>query len=136
MEKPDNFRFVGFLVSESHIVFKQEGPYSLKIDISPAGKVRKRSGEFILFLEVKISDQFDKFSAFLKAHSTFHFQKWDEQQLKPYLLTNAPAITFPFVRAYLANLTAQSSASTVMLPTLNLSGLHKTLEEKLVVFDE
>lgn len=47
--------------------------------------------------------------------------------LPHYFAVNAPAILFPYIRAYISLLTSLSGVGTVLLPTLNLSSLSKEL---------
>jgi preprotein translocase subunit SecB len=42
---------------------------------------------------------------------------------------NAPAILFPYVRAYISTITNLSGNDTITLPTLNLSSLGSILKE-------
>ena len=53
--------------------------------------------------------------------------KSDLLMLPHYFAVNAPAILFPYIRAYISLLTSLSGVGTVLLPTLNLSSLSKEL---------
>ena len=44
---------------------------------------------------------------------------------------NAPAIMFPYIRAYISTLTALSGIDTVIVPTLNMTSLAKELSENI-----
>ncbi|MEZ3531658.1 MAG: protein-export chaperone SecB [Muribaculaceae bacterium] len=44
----------------------------------------------------------------------------DEAQRNAFLCHNAPAILFPYMRAYVSCVTAQSGMSPVIIPTINL----------------
>lgn len=49
----------------------------------------------------------------------------DEFMNGPFPKINAPAIAFPYVRAYISNLTLQSGYTAVMLPSINFVELSK-----------
>ena len=75
--------------------------------------------EFAVIIKVNISDVlFD-----LKIESFFTF-KLDEEITEDFKLSdfpkiNAPAIAFPYLRAYISNLTLQSGVEPVILPSIN-----------------
>ena len=57
----------------------------------------------------------------------------DSDKLSRFLYLNAPAIMFPYLRAYISSLTALSGINPITLPTLNLSGLKSELESNISV---
>jgi preprotein translocase subunit SecB len=130
-------QFVGFKVPESHIVFKKQGEYKINIAFNPRGSVFKSDSIFILKLGIQVKDEDDKFFIELESESTFNFSK--DADLDKYLdglfILNAPAIVFPYLRAYITNISAQSGMSPLILPTLNLSKLGKDLKENIDILD-
>lgn len=48
----------------------------------------------------------------------------------PYV--NAPAIAYPFVRAFISNLTLNSGYSPIMLPSVNFVALHEKKKNKAI----
>ena len=54
------------------------------------------------------------------------------QKLKTFIGLNAPAILFPYLRAYVSNITALSGMQPIIMPTLNLSTICKDMVEKLM----
>lgn len=76
--------------------------------------------------KIKIKDR--KFDLSIKA--VFHFELIDEQITEKFKLSsfpkiNAPAIAFPFLRAYISNFTLQSGFEPVILPSINFVRLSK-----------
>lgn len=132
--KASDFRFNGYLIRncEQNINMEPEGDLeNLSIEIKPSGK--RSSDSFVLTLEVNIHDSEDKFVLHLVVDGFFAFRgDMSNEVLSPYFLTNAPAILFPYVRAYIAMMSSLSGIGTVKLPTLNLVGLKKELEENIV----
>ncbi|MGV8139247.1 MAG: protein-export chaperone SecB [Mangrovibacterium sp.] len=130
------FQFNRFLVNESHFSFATEGrEYNLSVSISPSGIAFTELHQFHLSLEVVVKDKEDKFECSIRTTSVFSFpEDTDLEQYKSsFFITNAPAITFPYIRAYIATLTAQSGVFNILLPTLNLSGLAEDLKGKIVI---
>lgn len=78
-----------------------------------------KKDEFAVIIKVNISDSlFD-----LKIESFFSF-KLDEEvtedfKLSDFPIINAPAIAFPYLRAYISNLTLQSGVEPIILPSIN-----------------
>ncbi|WP_222708016.1 protein-export chaperone SecB [Algibacter pacificus] len=52
----------------------------------------------------------------------------EEFKLSDFPKINAPAIAFPYLRAYISNLTLQSGFEPVMLPSINFVNLAKEKE--------
>jgi preprotein translocase subunit SecB len=55
----------------------------------------------------------------------------DFDEVKNFLYLNAPAILFPYLRAYISTLTTLSGLDTYTLPTMNLSSLKDELEKSI-----
>ena len=59
----------------------------------------------------------------------------DEFKKSPFIEINAPAIAFPYIRAYISNLTTQSGLFTVTLPTFNLTNLGSNLKDNIQIVE-
>jgi preprotein translocase subunit SecB len=75
--------------------------------------------------EIEVKDKlFD-----LKLEAVFLFsleeEVTEEFKLSHFPKINAPAIAFPYLRAYISNLTLQSGFETVVLPSINFVNLAK-----------
>lgn len=138
MKNKANLQFQSFKVPESHIVFKEQGEYKINIGFNPRAVVNKSQQLFILKLGVKVNDESDKFLIQMDTESIFKYS--DEVELDVYLNSfftlNAPAIVFPYIRAYITNLSAQSGMSPLVLPTLNLSGLGDDLKQNIEIIEK
>ena len=82
---------------------------------------------------VQVKEASNKFVINIKTVSVFEFDAGAnlEQYKSGFFTLNAPAIAFPYIRAYISNLTTQSGLFTVTLPTLNLSALGETLKQNI-----
>lgn len=129
-----SFRLVEFLVERSFIERK---PMKLddrpSIDISPSGYLIKDKSVYQLVLEVKVTTESNRFSADIKAIGIFHFPEGEDKlTLGNFFYVNAPAILFPYVRAYITSLTALSGLGSEIIPTLNLTGLADELKKNTI----
>ena len=130
-----SFKFVNFFVRESHIRLNEGGDFKIDVNITPKGVVFKSLNQFHLELAVNIKEATDKFEISIISIAIFEFdEKADIEQYKSSLFTiNAPAIAFPYIRAYISNLTTQSGLFTVTLPTFNLSAMGDKLKENITI---
>ena len=131
------FKFVNFFVRESHIRLSDGGDFKIDVNITPKGVVLKSLNQFHLELAVNIKEATDKFEISIVSVAIFEFDpKADIEQYMSSLFTvNAPAIAFPYIRAYISNLTSQSGLFTVTLPTFNLSAMGDKLKANITVND-
>ena len=133
-----SFQFNRFIVNESFFSYKKEGEFKLGINISPSGKILLKRNQFHLFLTTEVKDEEEKFIASVKTLSIFTFSP--ESDIDAYKSTfftkNAPALVFPYIRAYLSTLTAQSGLINISLPTLNLTPLAKDLKNNIEVIED
>ena len=131
------FRFVNFLVRESHIVIKEQGENKIAVNFTAKGFVFKSLNQFHLELGVNINEETEKFHINLSTFSIFQFPEDAdfEQYLSTYFSLNAPAISFPYIRAYISNLTAQSGLLSITLPTYNLTAMGEQLKGNIEVVE-
>lgn len=129
-----SFRLVEFLVEKSFFerkpIKKNDQP---NIDIIPSGRLIREQKLFQLVLDVKVATVSNRFSAEIRAVGLFHFpDDAEEITLGNFFLINAPAILFPYVRAYITSLTALSGLGSETIPTLNLTNLSDTLKNNTI----
>ncbi len=125
------FQFQNFLVKRSLIELKEGEPdKSFNITINPSGEIFPSNSVFQLKLEIKVYDNNEIINVELIVMATFVFNKnIRESDLHNYFFVNAPAIVFPYVRAYLSTLTNLSGVRPINLPTLNLTQLKDNLKK-------
>ena len=136
--KKSDFQFVDFIINKSVFNFKQSYD-EINITINPSGKLFKKDKKFELSLEVIVFDKSNNNEELIQilCTSTFLFSEdvEDKNSISSYFLINAPAIAFPYIRAYLSSLTVQSGKQALVLPTFNLSALADNLKENLTFTD-
>jgi preprotein translocase subunit SecB len=127
------FRFHNFVVKESHFVLNEQGEHKISISFNPKGYIFKSLDQFHLELGVDVKEENNRFQIRLITISVFEFDPSDDfaQYKEDFFLKNAPAIVFPYIRAYISNLTTQSGLFTIQLPTLNLLPLAESLKANL-----
>ena len=129
------FQFKGFLIKRSVIELKDGQPSSkLTINFSPKGIIKQNESVFQLILGVKIEDENKTLLIEIEAVSDFLFNNdIDKDILDTLFYINAPALLFPYIRAYISTLTNLSGIKPVTLPTLNLSALGTELQKNTSV---
>lgn len=130
-QQESSFRFEGYKIVKSYIEIPEEGDSNkrLNINISPSGK--RENDTFLLMLNVNIQDKEGLLKVEVDIIATFKFSNIQEDKLGGYFLGNAPAIVFPYVRAYISALSSLSGIKTIILPTLNMTSLAKELSENI-----
>ncbi|MDR1198444.1 MAG: protein-export chaperone SecB [Prevotellaceae bacterium] len=128
--KTAEFRLKKYKVIRSNIELKSnELPdHEFSIEINPSGE--KQNKYFHLKLDVSIKDKKDVYNVFVSILGEFEFKE-DINDITDYFLINAPAILFPYVRAYVSSLTSISGITTVIIPTLNLTALKDKLSKNI-----
>ncbi|UYZ57835.1 protein-export chaperone SecB [Hymenobacter latericus] len=132
-QTPAKFSLQGVQIKES--LFKQAEEYtgSFKVTTEANGVVRRLDRVFQLHLQVRVFDESGSFEAKVYQVGNFVFdQDIEASSLTNYFVGNAPAMLFPFVRSYIAAVTALSGYSTIIVPALNLVELGKKLRSSIV----
>lgn len=123
-EQVAKFRFLNFSISETHIKIEpsEEQEHSLSINIDQTQYENEEEGKMKLELNVKVADEKGLVDVNVIANGIFEYDKDITSEAKEsFFNINAPAILFPYVRAYVSSLTAMSGMSPITLPTINLA---------------
>lgn len=126
------FRFVEYLFQETSIKLTGEDiGDNVEFGIEPNGIFEEDNKMFILTLNVLVKDKKSSLEVKMTVTGKFEYETNDIQELVPYLGFNAPAIMFPYIRAYITNITALGGMSPIILPTLNMESVGKELLDKI-----
>ena len=123
-EKIAKFRFHGYRITDSQIHVDANKKVSERCDVSfeKTIGVNENERKMRLLFEAKIDSENKALHIEVKAEGYFEFDSdISDNEKTLFFKTNAPAILFPYVRAYISTLSALSGISPVILPTLNLS---------------
>lgn len=133
MENTASFQFENFLITKSLFELGNNSEVSdLSIGFRPSGKLDMENQMFHLELGVFISDSSEAFKVEVEALGFFKFENIEKEDLSSFLYHNAPALLFPYIRAYISSLTTLSGIKPIVLPTLNLSNLKDDLEQNIL----
>ncbi len=128
-----SFQFVNFLVTESHLSLRRADGYEFQLSLIPSGILFSSKGQFQLQIQFEATDANNQAEIKLTTLATFTYANIPSVENSPFLLQNAPAIVFPYIRAYISTLTTQAGIPPIVLPTLNLSGLAELLQQHIVI---
>ncbi|MDY0173942.1 MAG: protein-export chaperone SecB [Bacteroidales bacterium] len=133
-QKQSSFKFLRYLVERAEIKlpnrYIEEDEFEIRI--IPSGICS--GNRFDLLLEVIVSNTDNSFSAEIDIIGYFQF-KPGCTVIDNFLVLNAPAILFPYVRAFISTLTAISGGATIIPPTLNLTSLAEELKKNIKIED-
>ncbi|MCC6279562.1 MAG: protein-export chaperone SecB [Saprospiraceae bacterium] len=136
MKKPEvssKFQFTNFVVKESHFFLAERSDYEFTFEFTPSGKVFLGLNQFELYLELKVREKNGLVEIDIKTVSFFTFEGTDNIADNPFFTLNAPAIVYPYIRAYISTLTAQSGIGTITMPAMNLISLGEVLKKEIEI---
>lgn len=126
------FQFDNFIIQKSVFeLVQKEDVGELSVGFKSEGKLDFDKGRFNLELGIFISDSSDSLKIEIDSIGYFNFENLDRDSLSNFLFINAPAILFPYLRAYISSLTTLSGIRPIVLPTLNLTSLKEDLESNI-----
>ena len=104
--------------------YREEDTFDLE-----SGSYFPENLEYIFTVEFKISIKDKSFDLFVDALFDFEIDEkiTEDFKLSDFPKINAPAIAFPYLRAFISNLTLQSGTYPIILPSINFVSL---VEEK------
>lgn len=109
----------------------------VSIEIEPKGLLNKEKANFRLELSISLKSKNNRFNGSFTTVGLFEFSKEldfdSDESLNNYFYLNSSAILFPYVRAFIANMTAQSGFETLHIPTLNLTPLKDRLIQNTII---
>jgi len=136
MSKKAGLQFVDFVVYRTVIARgAKEAITPFDFNIIPSGLIDSKKKVFQLALDFNLSDKDDQLLIQVESVGIFTYVG-NLEDIKPFLLLNAPAIMFPFLRSYISGVTALSGLDTITIPTLNLSHLKVELEQNISTITE
>ena len=137
MEDYSKFQFTGFKIIRS-LIERNNNEHSKKISLvfSPKGIISKKESNFQLQLGVNIEDENKSFKIEIMTVANYSFKnKEGLDNLNNFFYVNAPALLFPYIRAYVSTLTNLSGFNPINLPTLNMTMLGEDLKNNTTNID-
>lgn len=125
MEQPiAKFRFKGYRILKSEIIIPDRDTLDGNLDVTFTQQQTESPEELIYkhFVGVSIKNKDASIRINVMIVGIFEFDDDISAELKgTFFNSNAPAIIFPYLRAYVTTLTGLSGIQPMILPTLNLS---------------
>lgn len=136
-ERVAKFRLKNYRITKSNFEIKQNRGSSevnnLAIEVKRENLYNESKSLFKLVMSVDIKDNNGNINISAKTEGVFEFDSdLNEQQKSSFFDVNAPAILFPYIRAYISALTSLSGFSPIVIPTINFAASteNKTIDKK------
>ncbi|OEJ98630.1 hypothetical protein A8C32_05375 [Flavivirga aquatica] len=136
MEKAIQIQYLGLQVKETtmkiggydkSIANEIESELEIKTGFS-----EDKSDSFVIIFNLKLFNKERDFHLSIEAHNHFVLNQDVSEEFKSstFINVSAPAIAFPYVRAYISNITLNSGYDSIILPSYNFVKLYKEKNEK------
>lgn len=131
------FSLEEFMFNKVWIDLESKISNDIKISIEPNGIFFKKNSFYELVLNFKsYNEQIENHFISIQCKSIFNFEEEiNFEEIPDYFYTNCIAIIFPYLRAFISNVTLQANIAPIILPTLNLVSLKAKLKENTVLKD-
>lgn len=139
MEKRDKasqarFQFAGYLIDQCSISLTGNSiGDEMEFGIDPKGEFDKEQSRFTLTMLVTIGDKERNLDLSLRIRGFFSYETTDMKELRTFIGVSAPALLFPYIRAYVSNITALSGMQPIIMPTLNMVAVGEDLVRQLEI---
>lgn len=129
------FKISNYKFNKIHVDYDAYVTGDIDIAFEARGEFSISKKEFRLFFSTSAKSSSSEVGDFLEISciGIFSFENVDRLiNVPPFFYSNAIAILFPYMRAYISMITSQSMERPVILPTLNLSSLEGPLKQETV----
>jgi preprotein translocase subunit SecB len=128
------FSFKDFKINSINFDINKSDVKSRDIDIKfePKGEVYLGSNLYVLnldFYSKNANNDHNFFECSLSAEFEFESTIEEENDIPDFFFVNSIAIIFPYLRAFISNVTMLANQKSLILPTMNLVGLKDQLKE-------
>jgi len=131
--KKASFSFKTFKVPSFSYNSSQKKESELKLDFNPKGLYNKRSGVYQLTVEFTGIEEGGNSIIKVVSQAVFEFSKeLDAKDIPDYFYSNSIAIVFPYIRAFISNLTLQANTGVIMLGLLNFTRMGDLLKSQTI----
>ena len=121
-EKVASFRLKEYKINKASIEFDPDKPLSkMSIEIERKGDIEENN-IYRINMYIGVSDETNNFKISANMVALFEFDSEISE-------ANAPAILFPYFRAYISTLTSLSGMQPVILPTINFARMLEQQEK-------
>ena len=128
------FQFVRYLIDQCSVnLTGKELSKEMVFAINPEGVFNEKDKTFELVLNLVVNDKDHNLDLNIRIHGYFTYDGNNMDEVRSFIGINSPAILFPYVRAYVSNITALGGMPPVIMPTLNLKRVGEQLVKDLSV---
>lgn len=137
MKNKSSFQFIEHIITKSIFINKKinKNKKDYNLNLKPSGILNNESKQFQLALDLEIVDKEEESLLNVEIIGFFKYQG-EIEKVKDFLYLNAPALLYPYLRAYVSTLTTLSGLGTYTLPTMNLIGLKNDIEKNIEIIQE
>lgn len=115
------FKFLRYIVNDSVIRLKDNNiSNNFRMNLNLDAETDGTNPISKLRITIDLSDTNEAISAHVSITGFFESTNCDKTQRDLFICHNAPAILFPYIRAYVSCVTSQSGIAPVIIPTVNL----------------
>lgn len=125
------FKFKGYRITKSDMRIAPGGKIDKKLNVTFSGiRDNVRDSVYALDLGVLIANEEKSIQFEIEMRGFFEFSnELTEQKKGAFFTGSAPAIMFPYLRAYISTVTSLSGIEPIILPTINFTeGLRRAKE--------
>lgn len=116
-----SFRFLNYIVEESSLSISGSiSSTNMEINLDLGLTVNRDTSTNKLTIAAEIKDENEIFFMKVKIAGYFDDKDCSDEQRNKFLCFNAPAILFPYLRAFVSSVTGQAGIAQVIIPTINL----------------
>lgn len=117
------FKFEGYRITFSEIRISPNDDLDRKLNLNFSSKKSEiQDSNYFLDLGVSVSNQEKSIEISVEMRGFFIFDREiSESEKKTFFTGSAPAIMFPYLRAYISNATAMAGIQPIVLPTINFA---------------
>lgn len=127
------FKFKSYRIIKSNLSIAPSGKIKQNLNVTFSGiKNAICDSEYILDLGVVVTNADNSVGIDIEMRGFFEFDKaLEEPEKSTFFAGSAPAIMFPYLRAYISTLTGVAGIEPIILPTINfVEGLRKAKVEE------
>lgn len=131
-QEKSKFKFEGYKITHSELNLSDLTSECDEFSIGIKAKGKIQGERFYLTLDTTVGSRDEGISANVVMVGEFTFNnEINNEMLGGLFCTNAPAIMFPYIRAYVSTLTALSGIDTVIIPTLMMAPLRDEILQSI-----
>lgn len=126
------FKFRGYRITEATMHIAADRKVDQQLNVSfPGIRYNTQDHTYTLILGVTVTNEDKSLDISVEMVGFFEFDRDLSQKEKDcFFSANAPAIMFPYIRAYISTVTGTAGIEPIILPTINFAEALRKVEAK------